>query len=176
MTLPGRLPFLFTPQQAQQLRRLFFSNSLALDQSRLQLPSREQNTSKSTQKSNKMSEADQEWKPSGRPTSTMAQAFSASLDSAFSLDSDVTQLSQTIDQKKQRMIIQNRELEELQQRIREAEERLKARESIVPESSSKNAGQRDSESRSAGTPFSASRRLFGRDEQRGPQGTTTNSS
>jgi len=29
----------------------------------------------------------------------MAQAFSASLDSAFSLDSDVTQLSQTIDQK-----------------------------------------------------------------------------
>jgi hypothetical protein len=46
-----------------------------------------------------MSEADQEWKPSGRPTSTMAQAFSASLDSAFSLDSDVTQLSQTIDQK-----------------------------------------------------------------------------
>ncbi|ODM16098.1 hypothetical protein SI65_08532 [Aspergillus cristatus] len=123
-----------------------------------------------------MSEADQEWKPSGRPTSTMAQAFSASLDSAFSLDSDVTQLSQTIDQKKQRMIIQNRELEELQQRIREAEERLKARESIVPESSSKNAGQRDSESRSAGTPFSASRRLFGRDEQRGPQGTTTNSS
>jgi len=48
------------------------------------------------------------------------------------------------------MIIQNRELEELQQRIREAEERLKARESIVPESSSKNAGQRDGESRSAG--------------------------
>lgn len=31
--------------------------------------SREQNTNKSTQKSNKMSEADQEWKPSGRPTS-----------------------------------------------------------------------------------------------------------
>ena len=29
----------------------------------------------------------------------MAQAFSASLDSAFSLDSDVTQLSQNVDQK-----------------------------------------------------------------------------
>lgn len=29
----------------------------------------------------------------------MAQAFSASLDSAFSLDTDVTQLSQTVDQK-----------------------------------------------------------------------------
>lgn len=52
--------------------------------------------------------------------------------------------------RRQQMIIQNRELEELQQRIREAEERLKARESIVPESSSKNAGQRDGESRSAG--------------------------
>lgn len=138
--------------------------------------SREQNTNKSTQKSNKMSEADQEWKPSGRPTSTMAQAFSASLDSAFSLDSDVSHLSQTIDQKRQQMMIQNRELEELQQRIREAEERLKARESGAVEGTSKNTGQRDGESRSTGNPFSASRRLFGRDEQRGPQGTTTNSS
>lgn len=81
----------------------------------------------------------------------MAQAFSSALDSAFSLDSDVDHLSQTIDQKyvqvnkpnsffrspssqqqantptsrKQQMMIQTRELEALQQRIREAEERLK---------------------------------------------------
>lgn len=48
------------------------------------------------------------------------------------------------------MMIQNRELEELQQRIREAEERLKARESGAVEGSSKNTGQRDGESRSAG--------------------------
>ncbi|KAJ5444751.1 uncharacterized protein N7458_008623 [Penicillium daleae] len=73
-------------------------------------------------------EMDQEWKPSGRirPQSTMAQAFSTALDSAFMLDSDVNHLSQTIDQKKQQMMIQARELEALQARIREAEERLQA--------------------------------------------------
>ncbi|KAJ5912155.1 uncharacterized protein N7473_001458 [Penicillium subrubescens] len=73
-------------------------------------------------------EMDAEWKPSGkiRPQSTMAQAFSTALDSAFMLDSDVNHLSQTIDQKKQQMMIQTRELEALQKRIREAEERLKA--------------------------------------------------
>ncbi|PLN80985.1 hypothetical protein BDW42DRAFT_102722 [Aspergillus taichungensis] len=75
-----------------------------------------------------MSEA-QGWKPSGRirPQSTMAQAFSTALDSAFSLDSDVTELSQSVDNKRFQMMIQNKELEELQNRIREAEERLKAR-------------------------------------------------
>ncbi|KAJ5923886.1 hypothetical protein N7466_008073 [Penicillium verhagenii] len=84
-----------------------------------------------------MSDLDQEWKPTKiRPQSTMAQAFSSALDSAFSLDSDVNHLSQTVDQKdekltqeletrKQQMIIQSRELEALQERIREAEERLK---------------------------------------------------
>ncbi|KAJ5666688.1 hypothetical protein N7462_011097 [Penicillium macrosclerotiorum] len=79
-----------------------------------------------------MSDTEQEWKPSGkvRPQSTMAQAFSSALDNAFMLDSDVNHLSQTIDQKKQQMIIQSRELEALQQRIREAEERLKSRQSV----------------------------------------------
>ncbi|KAJ5758571.1 hypothetical protein N7520_005727 [Penicillium odoratum] len=72
-----------------------------------------------------MSGTEQEWKPKIRPQSTMAQAFSSALDSAFSLDSDVNHLSQTVDQKKQYMMIQSRELEALQQRIREAEERLK---------------------------------------------------
>ncbi|KAJ5645971.1 hypothetical protein N7490_002343 [Penicillium lividum] len=86
-----------------------------------------------------MSGTEQEWKPKIRPQSTMAQAFSSALDSAFSLDSDITHLSQTVDQKdekltpdleirKQHMIIQSRELEALQQRIREAEERLKLQE------------------------------------------------
>ncbi|KAL2846574.1 hypothetical protein BJX68DRAFT_124860 [Aspergillus pseudodeflectus] len=80
-----------------------------------------------------MSDADQEYKPKIRPQSTMAQAFSTALDSAFSLDSEVDHLSQTIDQKKFQMIIQNRELEELQARIREAEERLKSRGSVLLE-------------------------------------------
>ncbi|GAQ34662.1 hypothetical protein AtubIFM55763_001581 [Aspergillus tubingensis] len=78
-----------------------------------------------------MSDIDQEWKPKNRPQSTMAQAFSTALDSAFSLDSDVNHLSQTIDQKRHQMMIQERELEQLQARIREAEERLKARQSLV---------------------------------------------
>ncbi|CAK37595.1 hypothetical protein AAWM_01507 [Aspergillus awamori] len=78
-----------------------------------------------------MSDIDQEWKPKNRPQSTMAQAFSSALDSAFSLDSDVNHLSQTIDQKRHQMMIQERELEQLQARIREAEERLKARQSLI---------------------------------------------
>ncbi|KAJ5974537.1 hypothetical protein N7481_011747 [Penicillium waksmanii] len=77
------------------------------------------------------SDLDREWKPTKmRPQSTMAQDFSTALDSAFSLDSDVNHLSQTIDQKKQAMMIQSRELEELQQRIRDAENRLKSRQSV----------------------------------------------
>ncbi|KAL2001077.1 hypothetical protein VTN02DRAFT_2244 [Thermoascus thermophilus] len=72
-----------------------------------------------------MSDTDQEWKPNGRPQSTMAQAFSLALDSAFKLDSDADHLSQTVDQKKQMVMIQSRELEVLQAKIREAEERLR---------------------------------------------------
>ncbi|GIJ98487.1 hypothetical protein Aspvir_000604 [Aspergillus viridinutans] len=78
-----------------------------------------------------MSDMEQEWKPKGRPQSTMAQAFSSTLDSVFALDSDVDHLSQTIDQKRFQMIIQTRELEELQAKIRETERRLKARQSLI---------------------------------------------
>ncbi|CAL5869852.1 uncharacterized protein PFLUO_LOCUS4083 [Penicillium psychrofluorescens] len=60
----------------------------------------------------------------------MAQAFSTALDSAFSLDSEVDDLSNSIDQKKYQMMIQSRQLEELQARIREAENRLKSRQSV----------------------------------------------
>ncbi|KAJ6108660.1 hypothetical protein N7523_009983 [Penicillium sp. IBT 18751x] len=87
-----------------------------------------------------MSDMEQEWKPKARPQSTMAQAFSTALDSAFSLDSDVNNLSLSIDQKKQHMIIQSRELEALQRRIRETEERLK-RQSVYGASSQGNRGE-----------------------------------
>ncbi|KAJ5112689.1 hypothetical protein N7532_000734 [Penicillium argentinense] len=80
--------------------------------------------------SSDMDRMDREWKPKMRPQSTMAQDFSTALDSAFMLDSNVNELSQTIDQKKQQMMIQSRELEELQQRIRDAENRLKSRQSV----------------------------------------------
>lgn len=84
----------------------------------------------------------------------MAQAFSSVLDSAFSLDSDIDQLSQNVNYKyvpsrqgfcfgidraadlmprKQEMMMQNRELEILQAKIREAENRLQGRESTPVE-------------------------------------------
>ncbi|KAI2789231.1 hypothetical protein POX_e07261 [Penicillium oxalicum] len=92
-------------------------------------------------------EMDREWKPSSkvRPQSTMAQAFSSALDSAFMLDSDVNHLSLTIDQnrmiaRKQQMAIQTRELEYLQARIREAEERLQAQ-AHNPSASASQAGR-----------------------------------
>ncbi|KAJ5319826.1 hypothetical protein PENANT_c026G08804 [Penicillium antarcticum] len=84
-----------------------------------------------------MSDMDREWKPKVRPQSTMAQAFSSALDSAFMLDSDVNNLSQTIDQKKQQMMIQSRELEELQERIREAERRLQSQQTGATGNSSR---------------------------------------
>ncbi|KAL4910096.1 hypothetical protein BDW74DRAFT_173565 [Aspergillus multicolor] len=86
-----------------------------------------------------MSDADQEVKKA-RPQSTMALAFSSALDSAFSLDSDVDYLSQTIDQKKYQMMIQERELEELQAKIRQAEERLKARGSVIMSGNNQSSG------------------------------------
>ncbi|OQD75329.1 hypothetical protein PENDEC_c007G03687 [Penicillium decumbens] len=87
-----------------------------------------------------MSDTEQEWKPKIRPQSTMAQAFSTALDSAFSLDTDVNNLSLSIDQKKQQMMIQTRELEALQQRIREAEERLKRQSVYISPSAQGNRG------------------------------------
>ncbi|BCS26484.1 uncharacterized protein APUU_51195A [Aspergillus puulaauensis] len=118
-----------------------------------------------------MSDADQEWKPKARPQSTMAQAFSSALDSAFSLDSDVDHLSLTIDQKKHQMIIQNRELEELQARIREAEERLKSRSSVIGGARSSdaqaNGGYQSTESASATTsPTDTAGQYSSGDEQR----------
>lgn len=121
--LPGRLPFLFTPQQAQQrLLRQLFSNFLVLDQLRFNYffprtkhkPKPHRNPAKCRKQIKSGSPAAVLHRSSPLPhlpdrsgTSatnqrhgrTMAQAFSASLDSAFSLDSDVSHLSQTIDQK-----------------------------------------------------------------------------
>ncbi|RHZ64457.1 uncharacterized protein CDV56_108810 [Aspergillus thermomutatus] len=101
-----------------------------------------------------MSDMEQEWKPKGRPQSTMAQAFSSTLDSVFALDSDVDHLSQTIDQKRFQMIIQTRELEELQAKIRETERRLKARQSLILDGNgprdSAGAPKEDNEYRTAG--------------------------
>ncbi|KAL4777407.1 hypothetical protein BDW60DRAFT_202303 [Aspergillus nidulans var. acristatus] len=103
----------------------------------------------------------------------MAQAFSSALDTAFALDTDVDYLSQTIDQKKYQMMIQNRELEELQAKIREAEERLKARKSMIMTGNSqsvgahKDGGYQSTESASATTsPTDTAGQYSSGDEQR----------
>lgn len=72
-----------------------------------------------------MSDKEEEWKPKNRPQSTMALSLAAALDDAFMLDSDVDNLANSVHYKKQMVTIQNRELEALEARIREAEERLK---------------------------------------------------
>ncbi|WEW57173.1 hypothetical protein PRK78_002635 [Emydomyces testavorans] len=61
----------------------------------------------------------------------MAQALAETLDSVFMLNSEVDTLSNKIQEKKQTITIQNWELEALQARIREAEERLKLKESMA---------------------------------------------
>lgn len=106
----------------------------------------------------------------------MAQAFSSVLDSAFSLDSDIDQLSKNVNYKyvpkrqcfrfgigrmanlmtrKQEMMMQSRELEILQAKIREAEDRLQRRESTPVEEGGSSApgpeeGEQENQNGSAG--------------------------
>ncbi|OJD17236.1 hypothetical protein AJ78_02673 [Emergomyces pasteurianus Ep9510] len=93
-----------------------------------------------------MSDIEEEWKPTGRPQSTMARSLAAALDNAFMLDSEVDSLTQSVHYKKQMVTIQNRELEALEARIREAENRLK-------ESSSRSASPEEEPSNSAENGF-----------------------
>ncbi|PGH12802.1 hypothetical protein AJ79_04026 [Helicocarpus griseus UAMH5409] len=78
-----------------------------------------------------MSDTEGEWKPNGRPQSTMALSLAAALDDAFMLDSEVDHLSNSVTYKQHLVKIQNRELEALEAKIRETERRLKARGSRV---------------------------------------------
>ncbi|KAL6717365.1 hypothetical protein ACLMJK_005280 [Lecanora helva] len=89
-----------------------------------------------------MSEDDGDWKPNGRPQSTMARNFSASLNDAFSMDTNLDQLVQSVEQKyvhspslivpfklnrdrKKAVSSQNAELEAIEAKLRQTEERLK---------------------------------------------------
>lgn len=59
------------------------------------------------------------------PPSTIALSFASDLDNAFSLSPDLDNLSQSISTKQSALSSQNRELEALEARLRETEERLK---------------------------------------------------
>jgi len=72
-------------------------------------------------------ELDQEWKPNGRPQSTMARSFSAALNDVFKIDNSLADLDAAVEQKKRAVSSQSQELEALEGRLRATEERLRSR-------------------------------------------------
>ncbi|KAF3008802.1 hypothetical protein E8E13_010555 [Curvularia kusanoi] len=64
------------------------------------------------------------WKPNNRPQSTVALNFMDELDTLFNLDNSLDLLDKTVTEKKHAVNTQAQELEALQKRLREAEERL----------------------------------------------------
>ncbi|KAI9049756.1 hypothetical protein LZ554_005907 [Drepanopeziza brunnea f. sp. 'monogermtubi'] len=70
-------------------------------------------------------ELDREYKPSGRPTSTMAQSFSLALNDLFKIDNSLADLDAAVSEKKKAVSTQTSELEALEARIKATEERLR---------------------------------------------------
>ncbi|PSR80076.1 hypothetical protein BD289DRAFT_485222 [Coniella lustricola] len=69
---------------------------------------------------------EKDWKPNARrPQSTIARSFSAELEGIFRIDNSVAELDAKLDERKHTVQTQASELEALEQRIREMEERLK---------------------------------------------------
>ncbi|KAF2446755.1 hypothetical protein P171DRAFT_482836 [Karstenula rhodostoma CBS 690.94] len=64
------------------------------------------------------------WKPSNRPQSTIARNFMSELDDLFRLDDGIDLLEKTVHQKKQAVTTHTQELEALEAKLRETEERL----------------------------------------------------
>ncbi|KAK0740403.1 hypothetical protein B0T18DRAFT_298832, partial [Schizothecium vesticola] len=70
-------------------------------------------------------ELDRDWKPNGRrPQSTIARSFSAELMDIFRIENSVADLDEQIDKRSQQINTQTTELEALEARIREMEQRL----------------------------------------------------
>ncbi|KAK0639141.1 hypothetical protein B0T16DRAFT_237216 [Cercophora newfieldiana] len=83
-------------------------------------------------------ELDRDWKPSGRrPQSTIARSFSAELMDIFRIENSVADLDEKVDKRKQQLNSQTSELEALEARIREMEERLKTQ---APNPSGRSSG------------------------------------
>ncbi|CAI6262859.1 unnamed protein product [Periconia digitata] len=75
---------------------------------------------------------DHGWKPNNRPQSTVARNFMSELDDLFKLDSSIDVLDKNVHQKKQIVSSHSQELEALEARLRETEERLKQAKSSPP--------------------------------------------
>ncbi|KIV84115.1 hypothetical protein PV11_06087 [Exophiala sideris] len=67
---------------------------------------------------------DAAWKPNGRPESALARDFSAALDEMFNLNV-VGALEQAVEEKKDTVQSQKYQLEGLEARLRETDEKLK---------------------------------------------------
>lgn len=89
-----------------------------------------------------MADPDRDWKPSGRPQSTAARNFSAALDDLFRIDEGLDTLDKKVHQKKQAVSTHTQELEALEARLRETEERLKQAKSSPPSFNRKNSQHR----------------------------------
>ncbi|KAI1800926.1 hypothetical protein F4811DRAFT_556339 [Daldinia bambusicola] len=71
-------------------------------------------------------ELDRDWQPNGRrPQSTIARSFSQELMDIFRIESSLTDLDEQINKRKQQVTSGQTELEALEARIKEMEERLK---------------------------------------------------
>ncbi|MCJ1372864.1 hypothetical protein MMC20_004090 [Loxospora ochrophaea] len=87
-----------------------------------------------------MSNDEEGWKSNGRPQSTMALNFSAALNDAFNMDNSLDGLVESVEQKKKAVTSQSQELEALEARLRETEERLKLKQSRSSSPAPRNSG------------------------------------
>lgn len=73
-------------------------------------------------------ELDRDWVPNGRrPQSTVARSFSAELMDIFRIENSVADLDEQIDKRKQQVNTGQTELQALEARLREMEERLQSK-------------------------------------------------
>ncbi|KAI5862407.1 hypothetical protein GGS23DRAFT_99125 [Durotheca rogersii] len=73
-------------------------------------------------------ELDRDWQPNGRrPQSTIAQSFSQELMDIFRIENSIADLDEQVDRRKQQVTTGQSELEALEARIKEMEDRLKSR-------------------------------------------------
>ena len=84
-------------------------------------------------------ELDRDWQPSGRrPQSTIARSFSAELMDIFKIEDSIDDLDNKVKTRQQQVRGHTTELESLEARIREMEERLKSG-GVTPSASSPRA-------------------------------------
>ncbi|KAK0634367.1 hypothetical protein B0T17DRAFT_470438, partial [Bombardia bombarda] len=77
-------------------------------------------------------ELDRDWKPNGRrPQSTIARSFSAELVDIFRIENSIADLDEKVNKRSQQINTHTSELEALEARIREMEERLKGQKPVT---------------------------------------------